>query len=90
MWEGIRSIINVKNEKSSNNISLNINNETITDVLIISNHFNNFFGSISKILVNKILKIPKYFKTYLKNSNLNYFLLSRETYQDIEDILSTL
>ena len=90
MWEGIWSIINVKNEKSSNNISLNIDNETITDDLTISNHFNNFFTSVAKNLVNKIPKTPKSFHSYLKNSNENSFSLSSTTKEDVEDILSTL
>ena len=76
VWEGIRSIINVKNEKSSNNISLNIDNETITDDLTISNHFNNFFTSVAKNLVNKIPKTPKSFDSYLKNSNTNSFFIT--------------
>ena len=90
MWEGIRSIINVKNEKSSNNISLNIDNETITDDLTISNHFNNFFTSVAKNLVNKIPKTPKSFNSCLKNSNENSFFLSLTTEEDFENILSTL
>ena len=90
VWEGIRSIINVKNEKSSNNISLNIDNETITDDLTISNHFNNFFTSVAKNLVNKIPKTPKSFNSCLKNSNENSFFLSLTTEEDFENILSTL
>ena len=89
VWEGIRSIINVKNEKSSN-ISLNIDNETITDDLTISNHFNNFFTSVAKNLVNKIPKTPKSFHSYLKSSNENPFFLSPTTKEDVEGILSTL
>ena len=90
VWEGIRSVINVKNEKSSNNISLNIDNETITDDLTISNHFNNFFTSVAKNLVNKIPKTPKSFHSYLKNSNKKSFFLSPTKKKDVEDILSTL
>ena len=90
MWEGIRSIINIKNEKSSNNISLNIGNKTITDDLTISNHFNNFFTLFAKHLVNQIPKTPKSFNSYLKNLNKNSFFLSSTTNEDVEDILSTL
>ena len=90
MREGIWSIINLKNEKSSNNISLNIDNETIADDLTISNHFNNFFTSFTKNLFNKIPKTPKSFKLYLKNSNENSFFLSPTTNKDVEEILSTL
>ena len=47
---GIQSITNIKIEKSSNNVSLNFDNET--DDLTISNNFNNFFISVAKNLVN--------------------------------------
>ena len=90
MWEGIRSIINVKNVKSSNNIGLNIDNETITDDLIISNHFNNFFASVAKNLYNKIPKTHKSLDSYLKISKENSFFLSPTRKEDVEDILSTL
>ena len=90
VWESIRSIINVKNEKFSNNISLNIDNEIITDDLTNSNHFNNFFTSVAKNLVNKIPKTPKSFNSYLKNPNENSFFLSPITKEDVEDILRTL
>lgn len=89
MWEGIWWIINVKNEKPSNNISLDIDNETTTDDLTILNHFNNFFTSVKENLVNKIPKTPKPFHSYLKNSNENTFL-STTTKEDVEDILSTI
>ena len=44
----------MKNEKSSNNISLNIDNETIKNDLTISNRFNNFFASVEKNLVKVV------------------------------------
>ena len=47
-------------------ISLNIDYETITDDFTNSNHFNNFFTSIAKNLVNKIPKTPKSFESYIK------------------------
>ena len=73
VWEGIRSKINVKNKKSFNNISLNIDNESITYDLTISDHFNNFFASVAKDVVNKVPKTPKPFDSYLKNSNETSF-----------------
>ena len=76
-------------EKSSNSTSLNINNETITDDLTISNHFNNFFTSVAKNLVNKIYKTPKFFHSYLKNSDKNFFITHNKAI-DIEGILSML
>ena len=80
----------MKNEKFSNNISLNIDNETITDDLTISNHFFNFFTSVPKNLVNKIPKTPKSFDSYLKIQTKALFFLSPTIKEDVGDIVSTL
>ena len=89
-WEGIRSIINLKNGKFSINISLNIDNETITDDLTIRNQFNNFLTSVAKNLVTKIPKRLKSIDSYLKNANENSVFMSPTTHKDVEDILCTL
>ena len=39
--------MSVTNKKSKQRISLNIDNETITDDKVISNHFNKFFNSLA-------------------------------------------
>ena len=53
---GIRSILSVTNKSSVQSISLNIDNETIADDEIISNHFNKFFNSVAGNLVKKYPK----------------------------------
>ena len=53
VWEGIRSIVSITNKKLIQNINLNIDNETITDNKVNSNHFNKFFSSIAGQLVKK-------------------------------------
>ena len=76
VWEGIRSIVSVTNKKSRQNINLNIDNETITDDKIISNHFNKFFSSIAGKLVKKIRNTTKTFDSYSNNlGNLSSFHL---------------
>ena len=45
--------MSVTNKKSIQNINLNIDNETVTDDKVISNHFNKFFSSIAEKLVKK-------------------------------------
>ena len=50
--------------KKSSNISLNIDNETMTDNLTITNQFNNFSTLIAKHLVTKIQKMLKSFDSY--------------------------
>ena len=67
MWEVIRSIVSVTNKKSIQNINLNIDNDTITDDKVISNHFNKFFSSIAGKLIRKIPNTTKTFDSYLNN-----------------------
>ena len=62
--EGIKSIVSVTNKKSIQNVSLNINNKTITDDNVISNHFTKFFSYVAGKLVKKI---PNTTKTFYLN-----------------------
>ena len=53
------------------NISLNIDKETITDVKVISNRFNKSFNSVAGKRVKKIPNTMKAFDSYnLKTINL--------------------
>ena len=67
IWEGIRSIVSVTNKKSIQNINLNIDNKTITDDEVISDHFNKFFDYIAGNLVRKIPNTTKTFDSHLNN-----------------------
>ena len=49
------------------NISLNIDKETITDVKVISNRFNKSFNSVAGKRVKKIPNTMKAFDSYLNN-----------------------
>ena len=72
--EGIKPIVSVTNKKSVQNVSLNINNKTITDDNVISNHFTKFFSYVAGKLVKKIRNTTKTF--YLnKQSEKSFFLL---------------
>ena len=53
-----------------------IDNETITDDKVISNHFNKFISSITGILVRKIPNTTKIFDSYLNKQSENCFFLS--------------
>ena len=46
IWKGIRSLVNIKNPKSSSIKLMNENNNLISDPKIISNVFNNYFSTI--------------------------------------------
>ena len=48
IWYGVKTLINTKISKTGyHHITLNIDNKTTSDDLIISNHFNSFFTSIA-------------------------------------------
>ena len=67
MSEGIMLIVNVTNKNSIQKISLNINDETITDNKVISNYFKKFFSSVAEKLVKKIRNKTKTFESYLND-----------------------
>ena len=67
IWQGIRSIVSVTNKKSKQNINLNIDNETITDDKVSSNHFKKFFSSIAGKLIREIPNTTKIFDLYYLN-----------------------
>ena len=90
VWDGIRTLINTKKRKSSNQINLNINDKTITDETQIANHFNVFFTSIATKLLKKIPPTTKTVLLFLRNSNENSFFLTPTTPKEIEDIISKL
>ena len=82
--------MSVTNKKSIQNINLNIDNETITDDKVISNHFNKFFSSIAGKLVRKIPNITKTFDSYLNKQSKKSFFLSTISTDDAEALISTL
>ena len=65
--EGIMLIVNVTNKNSIQNLSLNINDETITDNKVISNYFQKFFSSVAEKLVKKVRNKTKTFESYLND-----------------------
>ena len=82
--------MSVTNKKSIQNINLNIDNETITDDKVISNHFNKFFSSIAGKLVRKIPNTTKTFDSYLNKQSEKYFFLSPIWPDNVEALISTL
>ena len=82
--------MSVTNKKSIQNINLNIDNETITDDKVISNHFNKFFSSIAGKLVRKIPNTTKTFDSYFNKQSEKYLFLSPILPDDVETLISTL
>ena len=91
VWEGIKSIININNNKSKNISQLNINDKIIDNPKDIVETLNNFFVNVGPntekcIPHNPIIKPEK----YLKNKNLNKFQMNDTTEDEIMDIINQL
>ena len=70
--KGIRNLVSLKKDNSSNNITLNIGGKIQTDPNI-AEEFNNYFINISKHIKEKIPPTRKHFSEYLKRSSINSF-----------------
>ena len=73
IWQGINEYIKNKKSKNTNNITLNLNGNNITDHENIANIFNNFFTSIADNIRKSIPQAFTDFKKYLKNPLPNSF-----------------
>ena len=71
IWNGIRSLVNLKSAKSSNIKLLDQNKNLISDPKKISNIFNDHFASIGSKIEQKIPYKPGNFKDYLNRKNVN-------------------
>ena len=90
LWTGIRSILSVKNKGSIQSIISNIDNETITDGEIISNHFNKVFSSVAGNVVKKIPNTTKTFDSSLNNEDEKPVFLSPISPEDVEALIGTI
>ena len=90
LWTGIRSILSAKNKGSIQSIISNIDNETITDGEIISNHFNKFFSSVAGNVVKKIPNTTKTFDSSLNNEDEKPVFLSPISPEDVEALIGNI
>ena len=91
IWEGIRSIINLKNSKHNIINQLNVNEKLIDDPNQIAESLNDFFVNVgpkteSSIPHNPIIKPEK----YLSNKNQVDFLITCISNEEILDIINNL
>ena len=89
-WDGIKSIINISNNKSAMPSMLNNNNKTITNPTKIANQFNDFFSSIGSKLQNNIQPSKNNPSYYLKNPNYQKFFINPSTETEIQTLISNL
>ena len=90
LWAGIRSIVNVGENKCGIQIShLTQDGKEINDPQQMANIFNNFFLNVSKKITNAIPRTRKSPLDYLKHFNGKSFLLSAVTPNEIEDLINS-
>ena len=82
--------MSVKNKGSILSIISNIDNETITDGEIISNHFNKFFSSVAGNVVKKIPNTTKTFDSSLNNEDEKPVFLSPISPEDVVALIGTI
>ena len=87
IWQGINEYLNRKRNKASNNITLNINGNNITEPSNVANIFNNFFTSIADNIRAKIPQAFNNYHQYLKNPLQNSFFFKPVS---IEEMIKTI
>ena len=60
-WEGIRSIVNIKNSMNQKIAQLNINGTVIDDPNLVVNEINNFFVNVGPNTTKDVPKVPTIF-----------------------------
>ena len=91
VWNAIKEIINIKKTKQNiQPVNLNIDDKLSTDVVQISEHFNDYFTSIASKIDSKIVQSAKSPLDYLTDYQQNSFFLNPTTKEEVEDIISTM
>ena len=90
IWYSTKNFISTKtSKKGSQQLTLNIDNKTISDDYIIASHFNSFFTSIAGKLLKKIPKAKKNFNLFLIKGNARTLFLSPTTPNEVANISKT-
>ena len=70
-WEGIRSIVNIKNSVNPKIAQLNINGSVIDEPKLVVNEINHFFVNVGSNTGKDVPKVPNIFpENFLKNRNI--------------------
>ena len=90
-WEGIRSIINVKNKNLSSISQLKVNNKIVDDSKDIAESINNYFVNVGPKTEESIPKNPvKKPGNFLKNRNQFNFLIAHLSNEEVLSIINNL
>ena len=89
VWEGIRSIINLNNSKSSSINQLKVNNKIIDNTKEIAESLNEYFVNVGpntdkNIPHNPVIKTDKYMQTKIQSN----FLIDNITEDEVLDVIN--
>ena len=87
-WQGIKSIIQIKNKGESFPTCILEDGSYINDPNVIANKFNSYFTSISTNIQSKIHSSHTNFYKYLKEPNAHSFFLSPTDSLEISTLIS--
>ena len=90
VWEGVRSLITLRNSNPSNPSCLSVDNTLVTDPTVIASSFNEYFTSIADNIRKDIPSSNKHFSTYLKNPVPNSLFLFQTDDIEVLQYLSSL
>ena len=89
IWEGIKSIINVKSKVPGTPV-INENDSEISDPKKIADAFNRYFSNVGETLDNKIPKVNKSPHEYMTSSPCDSLFLYPTSLLEIEDEIAKL
>ena len=85
--DGIRSIINVKENSKKQTKSIKINDKVESSHKILADSFNNFFVTIAENIDKNIIHANANYKNYLENSVTNSFFLKPTNKEEVSSII---
>ena len=90
-WEGIRSIVNIKNSVNPKIVQLNINGSVIDEPKLVVNEINNFFVNVGPNTEKDVPKVPNILpENFLKNRNQFNFIIAHIANEEVLEIIKSL
>ena len=89
-WNGIKSMISLKNSASSSLNLLNFNNEWTSDSRNTANILSDYFSSVGEKAQSKIRCSYKTYTDYLHGDNLNSFFIKPRDSEEVISMISSL
>ena len=89
VWEGIRSILNTKNNSKFLPSCVIADGKNCTDPTDIANTFNTFFSNVGKKVQNSVYSRHVHFSQYLNNPSNNNFFTAPTCPNEVSELIST-